>query len=643
MKIMWSSNSPWTASGYGVQSKYLMPRFTALGHQVAIHAWYGLEGGMLEMNGIPIYPKGFELYGNDIAQAHYMHAESDILVSLIDVWVLHGFGKKSMRWIPYMPIDMETSDGKPPQIILNALEGAYRVVSYARYGERILNNAGISNVMIPHGVDTKIFAPADKVAAKKKMNFAEDAFVIGMVAANKGYPSRKAFPENMQAVANFKQRHPHRKVKLYLHTLEGTHTGGVDFDLMLKDMGFVKEDVTFCNQYTYMLGFNDEYMANAYNAMDVLLAASMSEGFGIPLIEAQACGTPVITTDYSSMPELTFAGCSVPISQRFWNPLGAWMAMPDIDALTEALEWAYSNRGGTQIREKARDGALPYDWDTVVADGWKPLLEEIAAEIQSKAPAAHVHQWYSIGLHNKEGALCVPCKDKLCESEMQFRKDGTQVIVPNAFKREVNGVTLDIEDDPNGGVLKVVLREIAQDYDFDSIPFQAGDVVLDIGAHVGIVSMYLAKKYPFLTIHAFEPMPDNYARLLGNLKANKIENVGAYNFAVTGNGRHVNMIGDPKNNSGAWHIDPQGTVSIPSMTLAEIFSQYGLYRVKLLKIDTEGAEWEILSASPQLLERVDYLRGELHGEKGAETAALVGGYLGERAKWTNPPKEKVSA
>lgn len=384
MRILWSSNSPWTASGYGMQSKYLLPRFRQLGHDMGIHAWYGLEGGVLDMGGVPVFPKAFDPYGNDIAQAHYNHYKADILVSLIDVWVLHDFGKKKMRWIPYMPIDMETSDQKPPAPILNALEGAYRVVSYARYGERILNNAGISNVMIPHGVDTKLFAPTDKLAAKKKNGFAEDDFVIGMVAANKGYPSRKAFPENLQAVANFKKRHPNRKVKLYLHTLEGIQTGGVDFDTLLLDLGFSKEDVTFANQYQYLLGFSEEYMANAYNSMDVLLAASMSEGFGIPLIEAQACGTPVITTDYSSMTELTFAGVSVPISQRFWNPLGAWMALPNVDALTEALEWAYEHQYNPVECERARAGAIPYDWDVVVNDGWKPLLDEITQQIASE-------------------------------------------------------------------------------------------------------------------------------------------------------------------------------------------------------------------------------------------------------------------
>lgn len=396
MKIMWSSNAPWTASGYGVQSKYLMPRFVDLGYEPCVHAWYGLEGGLQDMvietpKGkqfhLRVYPKGFELYGNDIAESHYQHFGADILISLIDVWVLHEFGKKKMRWISYMPIDMETTDGKPPKPIMEALEGAYRVVSYAKYGEMILNNAGIPNVMIPHGVDTETFAPRDKTAAKQWdawNGFDEDDFVIGMVAANKGYPSRKAFPENMQAVANFKQRHPNRKIKLYLHTLQGQQTGGLDFPTLLMDLGLSRDDVKLCNQYSYMLGFPESYMANMYNALDVLLAASMSEGFGIPLIEAQACGTPVITTDFSSMTELTFAGCSVPISSRFWNPLGAWMSLPDVDALTEALEWAYQQRGSTQVREKARSGALPYAWDSVVEHGWKPLLAEIAESIASE-------------------------------------------------------------------------------------------------------------------------------------------------------------------------------------------------------------------------------------------------------------------
>ncbi len=52
-------------------------------------------------------------------------------------------------------------------------------------------------------------------------------------------------------------------------------------------------------------------MVDAYNAMDVLTNVALGQGFGIPILEAQACGTPVIVGDWTSMSELCFAGWKV--------------------------------------------------------------------------------------------------------------------------------------------------------------------------------------------------------------------------------------------------------------------------------------------------------------------------------------------
>ena len=382
MRILWSSNAMWAQSGYGIQAKYILPQLQSAGHTVAQHAWWGLQGGTLNLGGITIFPMGFDQYGNDIVDAHAQHFKADVVISLMDVWVLHEYGKKDMRWIPYMPIDMDPV----PEKVVKSLDGAYRVVSYAKWGKQMLDGIGIENTYIPHGVDCKIFAPQDKAEAKRKMNLDPDAFVIGMVAANKGIPSRKAFPENLQAVANWKREHPERKVHLYLHTWEGPQMAGYDLNKLLQHLGFDADDVTFCNQYKYLCGMlDDQYMATAYNAMDVLLSATMSEGFGIPIIEAQACGTPVITTHCTSMPELTYVGWAVPYAQKFWTPLNAWIYFPEVDAITDALEQAFKVRGNETRRQIAATTIrAEYDWDLIVQKHWLPFLADVAAQIENE-------------------------------------------------------------------------------------------------------------------------------------------------------------------------------------------------------------------------------------------------------------------
>jgi len=379
MRIILMSNSIWCSTGYGVQAKYLLPRFEALGHKCAQFAFYGLQGAMIQLGDMPIYPCGIDLYGNDVVQEHAKHFKADIVISLVDAWVLRNWGQKGFRWCPWIPIDHHPA----PPAVLKALDGAYRVITYAQFGQDTLREAGIESTLIPLGVDIKVFAPGDKKEAKRRMGFPEDCFLAGMVAANKGYPARKSFPEVLWAFASFWRRHP--EAKLYLHTTELPVHGGIDFDGLLHALGIPEDGVVyFCDQYHNILGFPTEYMAMAYNAMDVLLSPSMSEGFGLPILEAQSCGVPVITTNFSSMPELTWAGWMVQ-GQRFYTPMNSWVMIPYIDDIEECLELAWDSKGDPDLAQRAREGAMPYDWGALVEHKWRPFLEQIEEEIRGHA------------------------------------------------------------------------------------------------------------------------------------------------------------------------------------------------------------------------------------------------------------------
>jgi len=279
----------------------------------------------------------------------------------------------------------------------------------------------------------------------------------------------------------------------------------------------------------------------------------------------------------------------------------------------EGLEWAYEMAHGEKAREwtreKARQGAIAYDWDKVVDEYWKPFLEMVDAEIHPD----HEHVWATTGLYNKRKELCVPCKVPGCPAERRRLTNGKTVDYPHGFSMTINGIALDIEDDPEGGVAKIVAREVAKSYKPDDIVFEDGDVVIDIGAHVGIVSIYLAKRYPFLMVYAYEPDKENYKRLVRNIEANGVA-VTAINKAVTGDGRRVYMGGDRASNSGgrSIYMETREAEPIESVTLAAIFTEHGIDRCKLLKIDCEGAEYEVLRAGVSELDHIDHLRGEFH-------------------------------
>ncbi len=71
----------------------------------------------------------------------------------------------------------------------------------------------------------------------------------------------------------------------------------------------------------------------------------------------------------------------------------------------------------------------------------------------------------------------------------------------------IDGHVFKFSDLITSWVVFAVANEIGKPpYDFDSINFKEGDVVIDIGGNIGMISIYLAKKFPFLKIYAFEPV-----------------------------------------------------------------------------------------------------------------------------------------
>jgi FkbM family methyltransferase len=183
----------------------------------------------------------------------------------------------------------------------------------------------------------------------------------------------------------------------------------------------------------------------------------------------------------------------------------------------------------------------------------------------------------------------------------------------------IRGIALAAYDEAGSDSADRVAWELFHDtYGFEHIPFAPGDIAIDIGAHVGLVSIYLAKRWPFLRIHAFEPHPVNWQNCVDNLGINNVTSVQLSRLAVTADRRPLVLRSLRGNTGGATAVfDMPGADSVPavsSVTLDDILDMTLApgQRCRLLKIDCEGSEYEILP-SPALA-RVDYLAGEFHGD-----------------------------
>lgn len=382
LRVMFNSNASWSISGYGQQVAQIQPRIAKLGYPLASIDFYGLEGGIIEMDGVTHYPKMSKPYGDDAMINHSRHFKPDVLFTLQDIWVLDGgvfpaLAQQGVRVIPIVPIDHEPA----PIPIIERLRQCYRVVSYSPFGYRELKRNGIHSTYIPHTVDTSMFKKGDGAEIRRSMGIPEDIFLFGMVAANKDNPPRKGFQHAMDAFAAFSEKHPNSG--LYFHTILN-HEGGFPIRNYAKHLG-IADKIWSVNFYDHMYNIKQEDMHKIYSMMDVYLMPSQNEGFGVPLIEAQACEVPVIATDFTAMKDLVKdgeTGYKLNVLEKYYSPLGSYVAKPDAKHLSELMFKMYEDTDREKMGKAGRQFVLDnFEIEKVFEQNWAPYLDRLEKEI----------------------------------------------------------------------------------------------------------------------------------------------------------------------------------------------------------------------------------------------------------------------
>jgi glycosyltransferase involved in cell wall biosynthesis len=125
------------------------------------------------------------------------------------------------------------------------------------------------------------------------------------------------------------------------------------------------------------MGIPKEALAAIYTAMDVLLQPSRGEGFGIPAVEAQACGTPVIVSNATAQPELVGAGWLCEVQPNWDVAQECWFFTPLVPSIVDNLNAAHAH--GRSRSPAAIEFAAAYDADVVFDKYWRPVLRELTA------------------------------------------------------------------------------------------------------------------------------------------------------------------------------------------------------------------------------------------------------------------------
>jgi len=137
---------------------------------------------------------------------------------------------------------------------------------------------------------------------------------------------------------------------------------------------------------------------------------------------------------------------------------------------------------------------------------------------------------------------------------------------------------------------------IKKNYNPRGFEIKLKDIIIDIGANIGIFSIYAAKKAIYGKIYSFEPFKSHYRRFLKNIELNKIKNIKPFNLAVSKKEGEQRLFLS-EINSGGHSLHPikgQESVIIKTLTLNKIIKENKLKKIDLLKLDCEGSEYEII-------------------------------------------------
>ena len=387
MRILWHSVAPFCGSGYGMQTASVTKQLQQAGHEMAISCFFGVQGAKIDWGGIPIYP-GDGSYGTDFVAGYYDDWKADLLITLVDVWVLNRIPPR-LHWTPWLPVDHKPVPIKVLEVLKKS-SAIIKPITMAKFGRDSLDKAGIDSYYIPHAVDCQVFKPdlTQRKASRERLGW-EDKFVVGTVATNS---LRKNWAGAMWAMSKLYKRH--KDIIWYMHTVFNDKMG---YNLQNARIEYGLKGISFFPDQTELTtGIPQEVMAKTYNAMDVFLLPSMGEGFGIPAVEAQACGCPVIVSNNTAQTELMGGGWLLDTQIPEWTHQNSFQFRADPREILAKLELAYKAWKKGRLEEKkaqARTKALEYDEPKIFNDYWIPTLKDIEEKIKEPRNLEGVQEW----------------------------------------------------------------------------------------------------------------------------------------------------------------------------------------------------------------------------------------------------------
>ena len=137
-----------------------------------------------------------------------------------------------------------------------------------------------------------------------------------------------------------------------------------------------------------------------------------------------------------------------------------------------------------------------------------------------------------------------------------------------------------------------------QEYSNSGFDINDSDIVIDIGAHIGLFALFASQFCKQGKIFCFEPIKENYELLVENINYNKIKNIIPFNFAVSKESDSVKIFLNDDYSGHSMFLETNNFVIVKSKSLLDIFSENNIQECNFLKLDCEGAEYDIINSLP---------------------------------------------